>query len=101
MEFYISVIANEMCPRCNNEIEDCTMFGNDKKEENMGDVYNRKFDEISKKKEYKNLIEHLWSFCYDKDKYRKRIWVKRCDDVAEIEKDRGLDCKDKRKRKKE
>ncbi|UZO02818.1 uncharacterized protein OCT59_021296 [Rhizophagus irregularis] len=67
----------------------------------MGDVYNRKFDEISKKKEYKNLIEHLWSFCYDKDKYRKRIWVKRCDDVAEIEKDRGLDCKDKRKRKKE
>ncbi|PKY32131.1 hypothetical protein RhiirB3_450104 [Rhizophagus irregularis] len=49
-------------------------------------VYNRKFDEISKKKVYKNVIEHLWGFCYDK--YRTRIWVKRCDEVAEIEKDR-------------
>ncbi|RGB41190.1 hypothetical protein C1646_752452 [Rhizophagus diaphanus] len=61
-------------------------------------VYNEKFDETSKKKEYKNVIEHLWSFCYDK--YRTRIWVKRCDEVAEIEKDRGIDLKDKRKRKK-
>ncbi|PKY57915.1 hypothetical protein RhiirA4_479353 [Rhizophagus irregularis] len=35
----------------------------------------KEFDEISKKKEYKNVIEYLWSFCYDK--YRTRIWVKR------------------------
>ncbi|PKC60071.1 hypothetical protein RhiirA1_399475 [Rhizophagus irregularis] len=57
-------------------------------------VYNRKFNEISKKKEYKKLIE---SFCYNK--YQTRIWVKRCDDVADIEKNRGIDSKGKRKRK--
>ncbi|PKY40686.1 hypothetical protein RhiirA4_454117 [Rhizophagus irregularis] len=29
-----------------------------------------------------------------------RIWIRRCDEVAEIEKDKGIDNKDKRKRKK-
>ncbi|RGB30835.1 hypothetical protein C1646_764850 [Rhizophagus diaphanus] len=123
----VNAIANEMCPRCNNEIKDwyhvwkCErnevsleeilyetiaeyeeiLISDDKKEEVeilrdininfyeimltqsdvllgyyiiwelLRGVYNRKFDEISKKKEYKNLIEHLWNFCYDK--YRKRI----------------------------
>jgi hypothetical protein len=56
-------------------------------------VYNRKF----KKKEKKNLIKKFWRFCYDK--YRTRIWISRCDEVAEIENEKGIDNKDKRKRK--
>ncbi|PKC04192.1 hypothetical protein RhiirA5_422608 [Rhizophagus irregularis] len=91
----VNEIVDAVCPRCNNEIDWYHVWKMNRIWELLRGVYNRKFDEISKKKEYKNVIEHLWSFCYDK--YRTRIWVKRCDEVAEIEKDRGIDLKKEKK----
>ncbi|PKC65426.1 hypothetical protein RhiirA1_461055 [Rhizophagus irregularis] len=46
---------------------------------------------------YQCLIESLWSFCYKR--IRDRIWIERCDAIAEIEKIRGLKKGDKKKRK--
>ncbi|PKY56045.1 hypothetical protein RhiirA4_476029 [Rhizophagus irregularis] len=51
-------------------------------------VYNENFNKIPNRKDYKKVIENLWGFCYDNIK--SQIWLKRCDDVAEIEKDEIL-----------
>ncbi|CAB4435846.1 unnamed protein product [Rhizophagus irregularis] len=52
---------------------------------------------ISKRKDYKLIVENLWCYCYEQ--IRSKIWVNRCEFVAEIEKDRGLAKKDLKKRK--
>uniref|UniRef100_U9SZZ1 Uncharacterized protein n=1 Tax=Rhizophagus irregularis (strain DAOM 181602 / DAOM 197198 / MUCL 43194) TaxID=747089 RepID=U9SZZ1_RHIID len=42
-------------------------------------------------------LKNLWNFCYDK--VRSKVWLKRCEFVAELEKERGLEKRDLRKRK--
>ncbi|PKC71219.1 hypothetical protein RhiirA1_453784 [Rhizophagus irregularis] len=69
-----------------------------RKWELMRGVYNKKFNDLGKKKEEKEIIFDFWIFCYEQIK--KEIWNKRCDEVAEMEKEKGLLKKDKRKRKK-
>jgi hypothetical protein len=59
-------------------------------------IYNNRFNELSKKKEYQSLIENLWNFCYER--IRKDIWLKRCEEVIRLEKIRGIEGKDKKKR---
>lgn len=62
-------------------------------------LYNTNFNNISKKKEYNEIIEGLLCFCYEN--IRLRIWNKRCEEVAEIEEKRGLKKSEKKKRKKD
>ncbi|PKK66439.1 hypothetical protein RhiirC2_753452, partial [Rhizophagus irregularis] len=53
---------------------------------------------IGKKRKEHNLdLKNLWNFCYDK--VRSKVWLKRCEFFAELEKERGLEKKDLRKRK--
>lgn len=47
--------------------------------------------------EYKQVIANIWEFCCEK--VITRIWIKRCEIVAEIEKERGVNKKDLKKRK--
>ncbi|RGB27010.1 hypothetical protein C1646_820040 [Rhizophagus diaphanus] len=74
----VNEIINETCPRFNNEIEEYENFSSISRLQGS----NRRFV----------------GFCYGK--YRERIWIKRCDEVAEIEKERGINSKNKRKKKK-
>jgi hypothetical protein len=46
-------------------------------------VYNSNFNKLSNKKESKKVIKSLWNFIYEEIK--KRIWIKRCEEIAEIE----------------
>ncbi|UZO08571.1 uncharacterized protein OCT59_028825 [Rhizophagus irregularis] len=56
--------------------------------ENMRGVYNTNFNKLSKNKESKEIVKKLWNFIYEEIK--RRIWIKRCDEIAEIEKKEDL-----------
>jgi hypothetical protein len=56
-----------------------------------------KFKDLSKEKSYKLVIENLWNFCYERIK--KIIWINRCNEAIEIEKKKGIEAKDKKRRK--
>lgn len=60
-------------------------------------VYNANFNNLSNKKEGKKIVKKLWNFIYEEIK--KRIWIKRCEDIAEIEKKEGIEKKTLKKRK--
>ncbi|PKC59940.1 hypothetical protein RhiirA1_468732 [Rhizophagus irregularis] len=47
--------------------------------------------------EYNQVIANIWEFCCEK--VITRIWIKRCEIVAEIDKERGVNKKDLKKRK--
>ncbi|GBC20331.1 uncharacterized protein OCT59_023410 [Rhizophagus irregularis] len=54
--------------------------------------------EHSQRNEEDNLIIfNLWSYCYDQLKIK--VWIKRCEEVTEIEQKKGISRMDKRKRK--
>lgn len=57
--------------------------------------YNR-FNKITNNKDEKKVIFDLWVYCYDQ--LRQKIWLKRCEEVVEIERKRGIGKKDKRSR---
>ncbi|PKY55292.1 hypothetical protein RhiirA4_474637 [Rhizophagus irregularis] len=86
----VNGIPEELCPRCKKSNEDwehiwtCEANEIEVKWELLRGVYNNNFNKISKRKDYKSVIEDLWCFCYEK--IRSRIWIKRCEIVAEIEK---------------
>lgn len=54
-------------------------------------IYNKNFNLISKLKEEQQVINNLWNFCYME--IRNKIWLKRCDEVIEIEKRKGIDSR--------
>ncbi|PKB99523.1 hypothetical protein RhiirA5_429552 [Rhizophagus irregularis] len=68
-----------------------------RKEKGLGTIYNDNFNKITNKKEHNLDLKNLWNFCYDK--VRSKVWLKRCEFFAELEKERGLEKKDLRKRK--
>ncbi|GBC18116.2 uncharacterized protein OCT59_002407 [Rhizophagus irregularis] len=68
-----------------------------KKEKGLRTIYNDNFNKITNKKEHNLDLKNLWNFCYDK--VRSKVWLKRCEFVAELEKERGLEKRDLRKRK--
>jgi transcription initiation factor IIE alpha subunit len=50
-------------------------------------VYNDNFNKIAKEKgEKKKVVKNLWNFYYEN--IRPKIWLKRCEVVAELEKER-------------
>ncbi|CAB4440956.1 unnamed protein product [Rhizophagus irregularis] len=73
------------------------LLGKSKDWELIRGDFNNRFNKISSKIEVKNLIDDLWYFCYDQ--CRINIWNKRCDEVNEIEKKKGIKKMNKRKRK--
>ncbi|PKY23268.1 hypothetical protein RhiirB3_437422 [Rhizophagus irregularis] len=60
-------------------------------------VYNTNFNKLSNKKESKEVVKKLWNFIYEEIK--RRIWIKRCEDIAELEKKEGLEKMILKKRK--
>ncbi|PKC66955.1 hypothetical protein RhiirA1_394086 [Rhizophagus irregularis] len=60
-------------------------------------VYNTNFNKLSNKKESKEVVKKLWDFIYEEIK--RRIWIKRCEDIAELEKKEGLEKMILKKRK--
>ncbi|CAB4439657.1 unnamed protein product [Rhizophagus irregularis] len=60
-------------------------------------IYNNKFNDLTKKKEEKNLIKKLWRFTYKEIK--NRIWIPRCDEVKRLEEKADIKKADLRKRK--
>ncbi|GBB84567.1 hypothetical protein RclHR1_11130004 [Rhizophagus clarus] len=59
-------------------------------------IFNNKFNDITKKKEEQLIIKELWGAIYDHIK--NTIWIKRCNTVIAIEKDKGISKTDKRRR---
>ncbi|CAB4429228.1 unnamed protein product [Rhizophagus irregularis] len=51
-------------------------------------VYNTNFNKLSNKKESKEVVKKLWNFI--NEEIKRRIWIKRCEDIAELEKKEGL-----------
>ncbi|PKY61106.1 hypothetical protein RhiirA4_521054 [Rhizophagus irregularis] len=62
-------------------------------------IYNNKFNDITKKKEERDLIKKLWRFVYNEIK--NRIWIPRCDEVKRLEEKDGIKKAELRKRKNE
>jgi hypothetical protein len=60
-------------------------------------IYNNNFNNLSKKKEEKNLIKTLWRFLYNEIK--NRIWIPRCKEVKRLEEKANIKKADLRKRK--
>ncbi|PKY56530.1 hypothetical protein RhiirA4_549274 [Rhizophagus irregularis] len=73
------------------------LIGKKREWELLRGVYNENFNKISKKKDIRKVIENLWIYCYEN--IRSRIWRKRCEVVADIEKEQGLEKKELKKRK--
>ncbi|GET62322.1 hypothetical protein GLOIN_2v1771494 [Rhizophagus irregularis DAOM 181602=DAOM 197198] len=46
---------------------------------------------------FKEVVKKLWNFIYEEIK--RRIWIKRCEDIAELEKKEGLEKMILKKRK--
>ncbi|RGB41396.1 hypothetical protein C1646_752196 [Rhizophagus diaphanus] len=57
-------------------------------------VYNCKFNMASKDKTKKEMINELWIFCFEE--LKKEFWIKRCNEVNEIEQSLGIKRSDKR-----
>lgn len=55
---------------------------------NVKGIYNNAFNDISKDRETKKIIFNLWPYCYNQLKIK--VWIKRCEKVAEIEQKKGL-----------
>ncbi|PKC14087.1 hypothetical protein RhiirA5_409828 [Rhizophagus irregularis] len=111
-------ITNEFCKRCdkdennNEEVEllreinfdfiriieqpSVILRGMNRAWEIVRGVYNANFNNLSNKKEGKKIVKKLWNFIYEEIK--KRIWIKRCEDIAEIEKKEGIEKKTLKKR---
>ncbi|GBC52933.2 hypothetical protein GLOIN_2v1772873 [Rhizophagus irregularis DAOM 181602=DAOM 197198] len=73
------------------------LIGKEKYWELIRRVYNCKFNTISKDKDEKEMMNELWMFCFDA--LKKEFWIKRCNEVNEIEQSLGIKKSDKRVRK--
>ncbi|PKC71456.1 hypothetical protein RhiirA1_453480, partial [Rhizophagus irregularis] len=73
------------------------LLGKEKYWELIRGVYNRKFNTLSKDKDEKEVINELWSFCFNA--LKKEFWNKRCNEVNEIEQSLGIKKLDKKVRK--
>ncbi|RGB28858.1 hypothetical protein C1646_767297 [Rhizophagus diaphanus] len=106
----VNMKDSEICIRCEKEAEDWdhvwTCEANDILIEKSsilldktmnGNFYNNRFNKISNDKEEKKVIFNLWVYHYNQLKVK--IWIKRCEEVVEIERKRGIGKKDKRVRK--
>ncbi|PKY52379.1 hypothetical protein RhiirA4_469977 [Rhizophagus irregularis] len=72
-------------------------IGKEKYWELIRGVYNNKFNKISKDKEEKELVNELWNFIFEA--LKKEFWLKRCNEVNEIERKLNVTKADKRIRK--
>ncbi|PKY31826.1 hypothetical protein RhiirB3_449634 [Rhizophagus irregularis] len=111
-----------MCPRCNSEVEDWYhIWKCERNEVNIDEILYEaiaEYEEIlilEERKEDLDILRDININFYEIMMQKSdiligysriwellrgtRIWVKRCDDVADIEKNRGIDSKGKRKRK--
>lgn len=59
-------------------------------------VYNDNFNKLTNKKEELIIIKCLWNFIYEE--YKKRIWIPRCDRIAEIERKEDIKKLDLRRK---
>ncbi|PKY55679.1 hypothetical protein RhiirA4_478625 [Rhizophagus irregularis] len=73
------------------------LIGKEKYWELIRGVYNCKFNTVSKDKDEKEMMNELWMFCFDA--LKKEFWIKRCNEVNEIEQCLGIKKSDKRVRK--
>ncbi|GBC32721.2 hypothetical protein RIR_jg12115.t1 [Rhizophagus irregularis DAOM 181602=DAOM 197198] len=118
----VNEIINDMCPRCNSEVEDWYhIWKCERNEVNIDEILYEaiaEYEEIlilEERKEDLDILRDININFYEIMMQKSdiligynriwellrgtRIWVKRCDDVADIEKNRGIDSKGKRKRK--
>ncbi|PKY60175.1 hypothetical protein RhiirA4_430933 [Rhizophagus irregularis] len=58
-------------------------------------VFNDRFNHITKVKEELAVIKECWNFTYNE--YKNRIWLFRCEEVARLEKLKGIQKQDLRK----
>ncbi|PKY59288.1 hypothetical protein RhiirA4_481891 [Rhizophagus irregularis] len=113
----VNEIVDAVCPRCNNEIEDWYhVWKCERNEVELEEILYEaiaEYEEIlisdDKKEEVEILRDININFYetmltqsdillgYSNFCEVTRIWVKRCDEVAEIEKDRGIDLKKEKK----
>ncbi|PKY56492.1 hypothetical protein RhiirA4_476823 [Rhizophagus irregularis] len=63
-------------------------------------IFNDRFNHLTKVKEEKVIIKECWIFIYNE--FKNRIWLVRCEEVARLEKSKGIQKQDlrmKRRRK--
>ncbi|CAB4397285.1 unnamed protein product [Rhizophagus irregularis] len=72
-------------------------MGKEKYWELIRGVYNCKFNKASNEKEEKEMIEEMWSFCFNE--LKKEFCIKRYNEINEIELELGIKKSDKRIRK--
>ncbi|CAB4424719.1 unnamed protein product [Rhizophagus irregularis] len=61
-------------------------------------VFNDRFNHITKVKEELAIIKECWNFIYNE--YKNRIWLIRCEEIARLEKLKGIQKQDLKKKKK-
>ncbi|PKC53256.1 hypothetical protein RhiirA1_479675 [Rhizophagus irregularis] len=60
-------------------------------------VFNDRFNHLTKSKEELMIIKECWNFIYKE--FKTRIWLIRCEEVARLEKLKGIQKQDLRKKK--
>ncbi|CAB4420275.1 unnamed protein product [Rhizophagus irregularis] len=76
------------------------LLGKNRIREMLRGVFNDKFNKLTKVKEEKIIIKECWNFIYNE--FKNRIWLPRCEEVERLEKEKGIQKQDlKKKRKRE
>ena len=58
-------------------------------------IYNENLTKITKEKAEKEIIWEMWKKCFEEI---KMIWIERCEEIEQIERERGITKHDKRKK---
>ncbi|RGB22661.1 hypothetical protein C1646_775738 [Rhizophagus diaphanus] len=74
------------------------LIGKEKYWELIRGVFNNRFNKISKDREIQVIIDDLWYY-FIFDRLKEEFWIKRCNEVVELEKELNISRSDKRIRK--
>ncbi|GES79573.1 hypothetical protein GLOIN_2v1835445 [Rhizophagus clarus] len=93
----LQIIQDILCPFVDILYDNSNILVKKTREwELLRGIFNNRFDLITKKIEERLIIRQLWETIYDHIK--NKIWIKRCNRVNEIEKEKGITKLDKRKK---
>jgi hypothetical protein len=65
------------------------LLGKTREWELLRGIFNNRFNKIINNKEERKEIFDLWVYSYEQ--LKNKIWIKRCDEVIEMERKRGIE----------